>query len=63
MILSPWSNQNLVEREVLAAFVYLLSILQLDRLLVEHVEEEHLEWVVFYPQIDSSGRRVPPWLH
>ena len=59
MILSPWSNLNLVEREVLAALVYLLSILQLDRLLVEHVEEEHLVLVVFYPQIDFSGRRVP----
>ena len=37
--------------------VYLLSRLQLDRLLVEHVEEEHLVWMVsdqFFRQKSSS---------
>ena len=45
-----------------AVLVY-LSRFQLDRLLVENAGEEHLVWVVFCRQIDSSGRRVPLWLH
>ena len=40
--------------------VYLSSKFLLDILLVEHAGEVHSVLVVFFPQIDFSGRKVPP---
>ena len=53
MKLTPWSDQNVVEKAQLAVSVYMLSIFQLDTLLAEHAGKVRCVLVVSFPQIDS----------